>query len=414
MTQLILNRRRIVAAAAAVPFAAGLGRAKAADKPLKIGVINPFSGPMALYGDEVTCGYQLAADQANAAGGILGRQIELVRGDAANAQQAIATVDKLATQDEVDRFKGTYISAVSNTASDAAMRYSKIYWETNALAENLTERGLPNFVRSGPSAAAYGIFSVQTITGLVTKALHKDITDVKVWVEHEDSVYGTSIAERQVAELRRVGAVLAGRGAHPANAMDESDAVLRAKRANPDVWMQTGYAPDSNMLLRTARDQGFQPPVLLWVGIGDTVETLEALGADFLEGMLVVTYPRIDIAEVYGPGVGAYAAAYRAKYNRDVFAPQSMNAYVGFQIMLEAVKAAGSLDMDKVRAAAVRLDKPLSSYATGYGVRFDEKMQNTRAVPTTVQWQSGKVVTVYPALAAQPGTTLRNLPRHAA
>ena len=52
-------------------------------------------------------------------------------------------------------FVGTYISAVSNAASDAALRYSKIYWDTNALAADLTERGLPNFVRSGPYAASF-------------------------------------------------------------------------------------------------------------------------------------------------------------------------------------------------------------------------------------------------------------------
>ena len=52
-------------------------------------------------------------------------------------------------------FVGTYISAVSNAASDAALRYSKVYWDTNALAAELTERGLPNFVRSGPYAASF-------------------------------------------------------------------------------------------------------------------------------------------------------------------------------------------------------------------------------------------------------------------
>jgi branched-chain amino acid transport system substrate-binding protein len=413
MSQTSLNRRGILAASAALPFMAGGARAQGSG-PVKIGVINPFSGAMALYGDEVTRGYQLAADQANAAGGLNGRIFELVRGDSSNPQQAIATVDKLATQDRVDLFMGTFISAVSNTASDAAMRYGKIYWETNALAENLTERGLPNFIRSGPDAGIYGTVSVDTIANLVTRALGKDIKDVKVWVESEDSVYGTSIATRQVAELRRVGAQLAGRGAHPANAIDLSDAVLRARRTNPDVWMQTGYAADGNLLLRTARDQGFVPPVILWVGIGDTVETLESLGAQFLEGMLVVTYPRTDIAEAYGPGAAAYSAAYRAKYNREVFAPQSMNAFAGFQMMVEALRAAGGTDMERVRAAAARMDKPLGTYCTGYGVRFDAKMQNTRAVPTTVQWQGGRVVTVYPERAAPAGTSLKNLPRRSA
>ena len=124
----------------ATVFATLLGATALAQEPIRIGAINPYSGPVALYGDEVARGYQLAIDEANAKGGVIGRKIELFRGDAGNPQQGIAAVEKLVS-DKVDIFVGTYISAVSNAASDAAMRYSKIYWDTNALAADLTERG---------------------------------------------------------------------------------------------------------------------------------------------------------------------------------------------------------------------------------------------------------------------------------
>ena len=54
-----------------------------AQTPLRIGAINPYSGPLALYGDELARGYQLAVDERNGKGGVLGRKIELVRGDGA-------------------------------------------------------------------------------------------------------------------------------------------------------------------------------------------------------------------------------------------------------------------------------------------------------------------------------------------
>ena len=73
--------------------------------------------------------------------------------------------------------------------------------------------------------------------------------------------------------------------------------------------------------------------------------------------------------------------------------------------------AAGGTNMENLRAAAAKMDKPAKSYATGFGVKFDAKFQNTRAFPTVVQWQSGKVVTVYPTDAAQPHVKLVNLPR---
>jgi len=380
-----------------------------AQAPLRIGAINPYSGPLALYGDEVARGYQLAVDEQNAKGGVLGRKIELVRGDAANPQQGIAAVDQLVTRDKVDLFIGTYISAVSNAASDAAQRYNKIYWDTNAVAAELTERGLPNFIRAGPNANNFADMSVRAVMELITPALGKK--DVSVWIEHEDSIYGKSIGDLQKKLLDGKGVKVLGQGAHNFKAADLTDVVLRIKRANPDVWLMTGYVPDTNLLLKTAREQGFKPPVIITVGTGDTGETLEALGPEFLEGIMVVSYPRPDISEKFGPGAGAYLAAYRKTFNKDPVAPQGLSAYTGMKILLETVQAAGSTDVEKVRAAAAKLDKPLNSYPSGFGVKFDDKFQNTRAIFTVIQWQGGKQVTVFPAEARAPGIALKNTPR---
>lgn len=390
--------------------AVAIGGTAFAQQPIRIGAINPYSGPVALYGDEVSRGYQLAIDEANAKGGVIGRKIELIRGDAGNPQQGIAAVEKLAS-DKVDVFVGTYVSAVSNAASDAALRYSKLYWDTNALAADLTQRGLPNFVRSGPFAASFAEVSASATRDLLAPALGKPVKGLKVWIESEDSIYGTSIAQRQKELLEKEGAVVVGVGAHNFRAIDLTDSVLRAKGAAPDVWINTGYVPDGNLLLRTMRDQGFKPGAVLLVGTGDTFETLDALGAEYLEGITIVAYPRPDQTEAYGPGAAAYLAAYKKKYERDPIAPQGMTAYVGMQMLIEAIAAAGSTDMEKVRAAAAKMDKPAKSYATGFGAKFDAQFQNTRAFPTVVQWQSGKVVTVYPKDAARPDVKLVNLSR---
>ena len=383
-----------------------------AQQPIKIGVINPFSGPLALYGGEMTRGFELAVDQANAAGGLLGRKIELVRGDASNPQQGIATVEQLVTKDKVDMFTGTYISAVANSASDAAARYNKLYWETGGVARDLTERGLPNFVRSGAYAVSFAARSVDTVRDLIAPSLKKEMKDLKVWIEHEDSIYGTSIAEVQKRMLEAFGTKVVGVGSHSFRSIDLNDTVLRAKQANPDVLIQTGYVPDGNLLLRTAREQGFKPAAILLVGTGDTVETLESVGAASLEGVLMVGWPRTDVAESYGPGAKAFLAAYRAKYKADPIAPQSMAGYVGLQILFDSIKAAGSIDVEKIRAAAAKLDKPEGTYATGFGVKFDKNFQNLRASPNTAQWQSGKMVTVFPKQAAPAGATLKSLARN--
>lgn len=405
-----MNRRVFLMAATAMATVGTTNRSWAADAvkigPVKIGAINPYSGGPALYGDETTRGYELAASLQNTKGGLLKRQIEIVRGNAGNPQEAMSAVDQLAGRDKVDAFIGTYISAVSNAASEAALNDGKLYWDTNALAAQLTDRNLPNFIRSGPNSGDFATMSVTAVTQLLTKGLGIAAKDLKVWVQHEDSIYGSTIAKDQVAGLRAAGVVIVGVNAYNAKAIDQTDVILRAKAANPDVWLTTGYTADSNLMLRTARDQGFKPRAMVVTGASDTYETRDALGREFLEGILVVTYPRPDINPAYGPGAQEYLAAYKAKFNRDPIAPQNFTAYVGAQIMFEAIQSAGTAEFEKVRAAAAKMDKPLGSYANGFGVKFDEHMQNTRAKPIIGQWQGGEVATVFPEQAAPPGGKL--------
>ncbi len=405
-------RRSWIKTALATAGLSLMGHGFAQNAPVKIGALNPYSGPMALYGTEVTRGFELAVDRINANGGVLGgRKIELIRGDVTNPQQGIATVEQLINRDKVDLFIGTYISAIALTASDTALRYNKMYWETNAVAQQLTDRGLPNFIRSGPDGSAFANTSSAAVRELIAPAMKKDIRDLKIWIESEDSIYGSSIAQSQKRILEAFGAKVVGVGAHSARSIDLNDTVLRMKQAAPDVVLQTGYVPDVNLLLRTIRDQGVKPGAIVLVGTGDTAETLQALGEAYMNGVIVVGYTRNDVSESFAPGSKAYLEAYRAKYKSDPIAPQSMNAYSGILMLAEAIQAAGSLDPEKIRAAAAKMDKPESSYPSGYGVKFDKNFQNVRALFTGSQWQSGKMVTVYPAKAAQAGVTLKPLAR---
>lgn len=381
-----------------------------AQEPIKIGVVNPFTGPLALYGDEMTRGFDLAVERANQEGGIGGRKLVIVRGSAVSAQEGIAAVEQLVGREKVDLLMGTYVSAISNAASESALNNNKLFWETNALARDLTDRGLPNFVRAGPSGNEFATRSIQGTLDLVAKQLGKAPKDLKVWIEHEDSSYGTSIAKEQEAQLKKAG-VQVSLGSHSARAVDLTDSILRAKNAAPDLWLSTAYVIDHNLLLRTAREQGFKPAAMMLVGTGDTFETLDAVGKEFLDGVLLVSYPRADIGEAYGPGAAKFLEAYKAKYGREPIAPQALNAYVGARILVEALKAAKSTEYEKVVAAAAKMDQPAGTYETGYGAKFDDKMQNVRALPVIAQWQDGKVVAVYPKEAASSGTQLRALAR---
>lgn len=405
----MLLKRRSLAALVPAGIIAARRPARAAT-PIRIGAVNPYSGAMAQYGDEVTRCFELAAGWVNGQGGVLGRDIQIIRGNATSAQEGIAAAEQLIGRDKADILVGTYVTAIANAASENALNNGKLYWETNALARDLTDRGLPNFARTGPSSNEFAARSVEGATKIVASRLGKKPSEIKVWIEHEDSAYGTSIMQEQVRLFKAAG-VPHGVGSHSARSIDVTDSILRAKAYAPDLWVSTAYVTDTNLLLRAARDQGFKPQAMMLLGVGDTSETLDALGKEFLEGVMLVSYPRPDINEKFGPGSGEFLKLYRAKFNRDPIAPQGMNAFVGMKILFEAIKAAGSTEYEPVIKAAAAMDRPSGTYETGYGVKFDAKMQNTRAFPVIAQWQGGMVKAVYPTEAAQDGVAIVNLPR---
>lgn len=411
MRAVILTRHLLSALVMAGALSTLFDTSTLAADTIKIGEINPFSGPLAKYGLELSRGHELAIDEINSKGGLLGKKVEMIIGDATNPQQAIATVDQLANRDKVSLFSGTYMSPVSAAASDAAQRYDLLYWETIATAQELTERELPNFVRTGPNAGSYALEAVSAVRNLVAGALGKQPGGLKIWIEHEDLTFGTSIAETLKTLLENEGIKPIAISSHSFKAIDLNDTALRIKQGAPDLLIEVGYVPDGNLLLRSLRSQGYKPPGTMYLVTGDAPETLQAVGADALEGLLVVSYPRADIPDTFSPGGMHYLEAYRARYKQEPAATLGMTAYAGLQMLFDTVNAAGSVDAEKVRAAAAKMDKPFGSYPGGYGVKFDDKFQNTRALPVVAQWQSGTLVTVYPKEAVSSGSGLKNFPQ---
>ncbi len=346
-------------------------------------------------------GYELAVDEYNADEGVLGKKVVLLRGDASAPEQGISEVNRLATSDNVDVFTGTYVSGIANTASETALRYGKLYLETNAVAANLTERKLPNFVRSGPMATQFAQRAGEGVDALMPDIVGKPLGEQSFCLTHEESIYGTSIAEGVSKAIESAGGKVGAKIAYPPTAPDLGNVILRCQQSNPDGWIQTGYVPDTNLLLRTAKQQNFNPTARMLIGSGDSRLTLEAVGAPDLEGVFVVSYPHYDlINENFAKGAPNFLDAYKKKYGSEPTFSQTMSSYSGMKMLLDALNEAGSTEPEKVRDTIAKWDKPLGTYpATGYGAKFDETFQNVLALPNIIQWQGGKAVTVFPTEA---------------
>jgi branched-chain amino acid transport system substrate-binding protein len=363
---------------------------------IKIGVIQPFSGPNAQAGEETYKGNELAVEKINANGGVLGKKIKLIKADATNAQEAISEAERLITKEKVDILTGTYVSGVAYPATQIANKYGVLYWETNASAPNITQQGFNNVIRIGQYGVPMATVAVNSIKDVVAPALGKSLTDLKVVIVHEQSIYGTSIGEIEEAELKKLGAKVK-RIPYDAASADLSSVVNLSKNENPDIWLRTGYVNDGALLFKQARDIGWKPPVIMGQA-DDNAYLLEALGSEGMEGILSISYPSYDMNEKYAPGIKDYLDSYRNKYGSEPKIPQTLVSYGGTQILIDLIEEAKSTNADKIREVALKMDIKIGgTYPTGYGIKLDPKtLDNTRAFPVLTQWKKGEIKTIYP------------------
>ncbi|WP_370044920.1 MULTISPECIES: ABC transporter substrate-binding protein [Salipiger] len=374
--------------------------AGAAQADVKFGALYPFSGGLALLGEESFRGVELAVDEINAAGGIQGEQIELVRGDAVDNNQAIGEARRLISREGVKAILGTYSSSRSIAASQVAELSGIPYFELGAVADEVTGRDLQYLFRTNPTAETMGIMTIDMILDEIAPGLGVEASDLVIGVIHEDSAYGTSVAGHQEEYGGEKGLNIVTVQGYPSSTVDMSSLVLDLKDRGVNIVLQTSYQNDTVLFLNQSAEAGFEPDAIIGGGGGYSLTaTEEAVGA-LMEGVLDVDFTQYAVNTEFTPGLEDFLVAYQNKYNEEPRSGHSLNNYVGAMAVLEGIGAGEGFEPDQIVAAVKAIDIPAGETAAGYGVHFGDQNQNDRAMMMGMQWQGGKLVTVYPRDAA--------------
>jgi branched-chain amino acid transport system substrate-binding protein len=386
---------------AAVLAAVAARSATAADaETWTFGALFPFSGSLALLGDESFRGLDLATEERNAAGGVLGRQVRLVRGDVSEQAQAAAEAKRLIGEAKAVALFGTLASALAFAASAVAELAGVPYFELNASADPITERGFKYLFRSCPLASAAAALSLDAVSGVLAPLWQMDPATPKLAILHEESLFGTTMAGLQEARCHERRLNLLETLSYATNTLDFGSIAQRLRGSGIDVVLHTGYANDIVLFFRAMKQAGWRPRMVIGGGAGYALnDTAVALGQDF-DGVMNVDTTQYRVAEAFAPGVGAVAAAYQRKYGAPPRSGHSLAAYAGAKLFYDAVQRAGTTDKDKVRAGVLAADVPARALVSGWGAKFDDRGQNQRAEPLLMQWQNGIAVTVWPVEAA--------------
>jgi branched-chain amino acid transport system substrate-binding protein len=375
--------------------------ATAAQADVKFGALYPFSGQLALLGEESARGLEIAVDEINAAGGIQGEKVVLVRGDAVDNNQAIGEARRLISLEQVAAIFGTYSSARSIAASQVAELSGIPYFELGAVADEVTGRGLKYLFRTNPYAADMGKMILDMVTDKIAPGIGKKPEELKIGIIYEDSSYGTSVSTHQANYAKEKGLNVVVSSGYPAATVDMSSLVLELKQAGVDVVLQTSYQNDSVLFLQQASEAGYKPAAVIGGGGGYSMQpTADAVGHDVIDGVLDVDFTQYLVNTKATPGLEAFIEAYKAKYGSAPRSGHSLNNYVGAKAILEAIGKTKGFEPDTIVEAVKAMDIPDGATAAGYGIKFGENNQNERAAMMGMQWQGGKLVTVYPDAAA--------------
>jgi len=368
---------------------------------VKIGALYPFSGGLALLGDESFRGLEIAIEERNAAGGLKKQKIEIVKGDAVEPNQAVGEARRLTSVDKVPVIFGTYSSSLSIAATQVAELAGVPYFELGAISDPITERGFKNVYRTNPTARDFASRMVDAIGEAIAPALGVDAKSLKVAIIHEDSLYGQTVAGYQTARAKEKGVNLVETLPYSAKSVDLTPVILRLKTAGADVVLQTSYQNDTVLFFRQMKEQGFKPRAMIGAGGGYSLrDTMLAIGAENMEGALNVDFTQYRTNPKAAPGVDEFVKKYQAKYGTAPRSGHSLANYMGALVFLDAMEKAPDLKATSIRTAVMAVDIPVGGTATGWGAKFAESGQNGRAVPFLMQWQGGDLVTVFPADAA--------------
>ena len=342
-----MNRMKSLLVAAALSLAAGT--ALAADS-IKIGEVNSYAR-MPQFLDPYRNGWQLAVEEINARGGVLGKKLEIIaRDDGGNPANAVKIFEELVSREQVALMAGGFLSNIGLALADIAKQKKVLYVAGEPLSDEMVwEKGNRYTFRLRPSTYMQADMLAEVAAKLPAK---RWATVAPNYAYGRDGV----AAFKKALAKRRPDIQWIEEQWPPVFKIDAGPVVRALQRANPEAIYNVLFGPDLLKFAREGKLRGlFKGRVVVGLLTGEP-EYLDPLKADAPEGWIVTGYPWYGIDT---PEHNAFRAAYEKKFNTY---PRT-GSIVGYNLILsivEMLKKAGSTDTEKMVAAFEGLTVPKS------------------------------------------------------
>jgi branched-chain amino acid transport system substrate-binding protein len=393
---------------AAVLLSLGLNLSVQAQQEIKVGVLYPLTGPGASVGAELRNALELAADIINngakgipdlpfSAGkglpNLKGAKIRLVFADhQANPQTGASEAERLITQEKVVALVGAYNSAVTATASQIAERAGIPFLNPESSSASLTQRNFKWFFRTTPHDDLFVHNAFEFLKELQAK---KGIKPGAMASLNENGLWGTETTKLQARLAPEFGYTLVKQIVYPSKTTQLTSEVQTLKAANPNLVLQSSYTPDAILSMKTYKELGFSPDMILANNAGFTdTDFIRTLGKD-AEYVITREVWALDLAN-RNPLIKQVNDLFNSRYKIN-FTGNSSRTFTGLMVLADALNRAGSTEPEAIRKALAETNLPGSKLIMPWkGVKFDASGQNTLGQGILVQIVDGKYNTVWP------------------
>jgi len=318
------------AAAAALTFPAIV---RAQSSPIKIGHLTPLTGFLGALGEYAVMGMKMAAEEINAAGGVMGRKLDVMSEDSVNPATASTKAQRMFDQDRVDFLMGEINSASAKTIMQVAQRNKKLFLQIGARSD----------VLRGADCNRYTFHVDIPVTVMVNaagQALQREglIKGKRIFFLTSDYLFGHDLAKAAKNFVNANGGTVVGDELTATDTTDFSPFLLKIRQAKPDlVATNLGGNQVTNFVKQYAE---FGLPYQV---AGFNLNTADAWAAG--EGNLAGIWPTVWHHELDTPGSKAFVGKFRQKYGK----PPENHAwieYVSLKIMAQAIGATKSVDTE--------------------------------------------------------------------
>lgn len=383
-----------------------LGLAQA--NTVKIGNIEPMSGPSATLGQQGKAAREMAVEEINAAGGIKslgGAKLELIYADSeSKPEKGVAEAERLINTEKVHVLTGCWNSAVTYPTTAVAERYGIPFVVPVSVADKITEQGFKNVFRI---AAKDSWWTKDQFAFLKDMQAEFGTKVEKLAFVYENGDWGKGFATQWKKLAEEGGYKVVLDEPYPSTATDLSPVVQKIRRANPDVLMLVSNAADAILLTNTIAEYKVKVKAIVASGGGHADPSfMKAVGKN-AENLFDIVEWETDVNK---PGAKEANEKFKAKNGYNLTG-EAVDAYLAMYVLKDALERAGSLEPAKIREALATTnltDGP--GMIVGYdAVKFDATGQNEKASPVIVQvadlGQGLERVTIWPKNARRAGYT---------